>query len=136
MSECKDCAKYEGNCGNHFKDNNGHILWDCPNESMYDGMIGDTPRCFEPSKKYMDNLNSAKAKELTKLYSKDVLELALTYKKRQEPKKPLDQVYAPPDFCTYGKCPTCGEKVEGNSISGHSDEECPNCGQKLDWGKR
>lgn len=38
MSEvkCKDCAKYKGNCGNHFKDTNGHINYEIPAESMYD----------------------------------------------------------------------------------------------------
>ena len=82
MSECKDCAKYEGDCGLHFKDTRGHILWDVPSESMYDGVIGDTPYCFEPSKEYQEKNDMKLIKTLAE-YSIDILKRAIDYKEKQ-----------------------------------------------------
>lgn len=48
----EDCARFAGDCGKHYKDSNGHIIWDCPSESCYDGAIGDEPICFTPSDEY------------------------------------------------------------------------------------
>ena len=47
------------------------------------------------------------------------------------PTKVLSKEYVSCDFCTYGKCPTCGSSVSYGM--GRSDEECPNCTQKLLW---
>lgn len=30
LTNCKDCAKYKGDCGKHPKDVHGHILYDTP----------------------------------------------------------------------------------------------------------
>lgn len=47
---CKNCAKYKGNCGHHLRDINGHINYDCPSESMWDGCLPDFgPNCWEPN---------------------------------------------------------------------------------------
>ena len=130
--KCKDCAKYKGDCGHHFRDTNGHILYDVPSESMHDGAIDSIPYCFEPSTEFQKRINMENAREIAK-YPIDVITLALDLKKKNEPKIPLNRQYSSVDFCTYGDCPTCGAKVSGDSIGGHSDEECPNCGQKLNW---
>lgn len=34
--ECKYCSKYEGNCGHHFVDDKGHILFDTPGITCVD----------------------------------------------------------------------------------------------------
>lgn len=34
--ECKNCAKYKGDCGHHFKDFNNHIHYDIPSEAAGD----------------------------------------------------------------------------------------------------
>lgn len=33
---CENCTKYNGDCGYHFIDKNGHIDWDCPGEIYCD----------------------------------------------------------------------------------------------------
>ena len=42
---------------------------------------------------------------------------------KEIPKKVLNIGYNSRDFCNYGKCPTCNNTVEGQSISGHTEEE-------------
>lgn len=128
-----DCAFYKGDCGHHFHDSQGHIVWGVPSESMYDGVIGDIPKCFEPSEEYKKRHDMETVKELAKTYSVDILRLAIAEKEKEIPKKVLLVQYAPHDFCNYGKCPTCNNTVEGQSISGHTDETCPKCGQRLEW---
>ena len=81
MSECKDCANYKGNCGHHFHDVNGHILWDVPSESMYDGVIGSTPYCFEPSSEFQKRIDMENAVEIAK-YPVEVIKLALKIKEQ------------------------------------------------------
>ena len=78
MSACKNCAKYKGNCGNHFKDCNGHTLWDVPSESMFDGVIGNIPSCFEPSIQYKEEQTMNLVKALSK-YPIDILKRAIEY---------------------------------------------------------
>lgn len=34
--KCKNCKKYEGDCGYHFTDHEKHIHYDCPRESCCD----------------------------------------------------------------------------------------------------
>lgn len=46
------------------------------------------------------------------------------------PRKPRDTRYVVCDFATYGKCPTCGEKVVDGM--GYKDTKCK-CGQLLKW---
>lgn len=47
------------------------------------------------------------------------------------PIKPINTQYAPYDFTTYGKCPTCSGSVQDGI--GHKDEKCSKCGQLLKW---
>ena len=47
------------------------------------------------------------------------------------PIKPINTQYAPCDFTTYGKCPTCNGSVQDGI--GHKDEKCSKCGQLLKW---
>ena len=51
--------------------------------------------------------------------------------KKYVPLRPLSQQYAPCDFATYGKCPSCGKTVQDGM--GFKQEKC-DCGQRLDWG--
>lgn len=80
--KCNNCAKFKGNCGNHFKDSNGHIVWDCPSESMYDGVIGDIPSCFDPSTEFQKRINMENAVEIAK-YPVEVIKMALELKEQQ-----------------------------------------------------
>ena len=34
--QCKNCMKFKGDCGHHFRDEQGHIVYDCPSESCCD----------------------------------------------------------------------------------------------------
>ena len=67
---CKNCAKYEGNCGNHFIDWNGHINYDISNEA-FDGS------CFIPSEEYKEELKENIAKEIVDNYSIESIKRAL-----------------------------------------------------------
>lgn len=64
-----DCARFKGDCGKHYKDSDGHIIWDCPSQSCYDGVIGDMPICFTPSDEY---------KKKRRLQEKITIEAALS----------------------------------------------------------
>ncbi len=77
MAKCKDCKNYYGNCGKHFIDSDKHVCYDIASETYYDGGIGDTPSCFEPSERYLETKKEKLAKELCSSYSVDVLEKAL-----------------------------------------------------------
>ena len=66
----------------------------------------------------------------SEVLSKKIFE---TKEEKEIPKKVLNIGYNSRDFCNYGKCPTCNNTVEGQSISGHTDETCPKCGQRLEW---
>lgn len=77
MSKCRDCYQYIGDCGHHFKDWNGHINYEIPSEGMFDGVIGDTPRCFRPSEEYLDSIKEEYAKDIAKKYSIEVIKRAL-----------------------------------------------------------
>ena len=47
------------------------------------------------------------------------------------PLEPKHQQYAPINFATYGKCPTCEETVQdGMGLTHH---QCPKCNQRLKW---
>ena len=50
----EDCELFKGNCGKHHIDWQGHTVWDCPHEHYYAGVIGDFPRCFQPSKEFKE----------------------------------------------------------------------------------
>ena len=98
MSEfkCNDCTFYKGDCGHHFHDSQCHILWDVPSESMYDGVIGDIPKCFKPSEEYKKEKDELIIKELARDYSADILKRALEYKTKNDPQ------ISP---CVRKKCP-------------------------------
>lgn len=86
MSDFKcnnNCAKFHGNCRNHFEDSNGHIVWDCPSESMYDGIIGDVPKCFVPSEEYKEKQKKFLIEEVARTYSIDILKAALELKEQE-----------------------------------------------------
>lgn len=42
--DCKYCANYKGDCGNHFTDIQNHIDYAIPKETMFD--TNGVPRCF------------------------------------------------------------------------------------------
>lgn len=46
------------------------------------------------------------------------------------PRRPINTSYAPCDFTTYGKCPSCGRTVQ-DGID-YTTEKC-GCGQILKW---
>ena len=64
----KDCKLFRGNCGYHHYDPDNHIVWDCPNESMYDGVIGDIPKCFTPSDEFVKRLMMSKRIPVSAIY--------------------------------------------------------------------
>lgn len=37
-TKCKNCTKYEYDCGHHLTDEKGHIIYDCPRETCCDRM--------------------------------------------------------------------------------------------------
>lgn len=48
--ECKHCAHYIGDCRHHFINSLGHIEYNAPRESEYDGRFScDGPACWEPN---------------------------------------------------------------------------------------
>lgn len=46
------------------------------------------------------------------------------------PREPLDKNYVHHDFTTYGKCPSCGNRV--CVVMADEEEQC-SCGQRLKW---
>ena len=55
-NDCRDCAKYDGDCGNHHKDSHGHVDYTIPN-MCYTPITGPSYcTAFQPSK----NLYKAK----------------------------------------------------------------------------
>lgn len=84
MSECRDCKLYQGNCGHHYYDwRTDHINYEIPNEAMFDGVIGDTPRCFEPSEEYQEMVNMKNAEMIAK-YPVEVIKMALAIKEKED----------------------------------------------------
>jgi hypothetical protein len=63
---CSDCAYYNGDCGKHFEDGDGHIHYDCPSESMFDGIIGDCPKCWTPNKERIERRDNAIVEDIKK----------------------------------------------------------------------
>ena len=45
--DCKSCKRYQGDCGYHFMDSDGHIVWDIPREGACD-KYGDCSFFEEP----------------------------------------------------------------------------------------
>lgn len=87
MSECRDCKFYTGNCGHHFHDwKTDHINYEIPNEGMFDGVIGDTPRCFEPSEEYQAMVNRETAEKIAE-YPVEVIKMALKIKENNSANK-------------------------------------------------
>lgn len=84
MSECIDCRFYHGNCGNHYHDwSTDHINYEIPSESMFDGVIGDTPKCFEPSEEYQAKVNREIAENIAE-YPLEVIQMAIKIKAARE----------------------------------------------------
>ena len=84
--DCRDCKKYEGNCGHHFVDFYGHIHYDIPNETYMDDSIGDYGSCFEPSEEYLQERASERVKYIASNYSLKDIETALEILKEGDPK--------------------------------------------------
>jgi len=91
-------------------------------------------------KKELKNANLASIAEILEysdISDKDLKSMGFTNTKKEAllhiPKAPKNTTYVDFDFCTYGKCPTCGNRVEDGI--GNTDKKCPNCGQMLDWSK-
>ena len=74
--ECKNCERYVGNCGYHFIDSYGHIVYDIP----FEGANGE---CFRPSERYLNELKKQKIQSMTERYSVEELEQALKELKRE-----------------------------------------------------
>lgn len=84
MSECRDCRYYQGNCGNHYHDwKTDHINYEIPSEGMFDGVIGNTPRCFAPSVEYQAMIDKENAENIAK-YPLEVIQMAIEIKKREK----------------------------------------------------
>lgn len=135
FNDCRDCAKYQGNCGHHHVDHgNGHINYNIPAETWMDNVIGPHGSCFEPSQHYLDTLKTERVNYIIEHYSVQELENALEFinRKKETPQRPLNQKYISVNFETIGECPTCHALV--SDVMGGSDERCKLCGQKLDWG--
>lgn len=47
------------------------------------------------------------------------------------PLEPKNIQHASCDFTTYGKCPSCGDRVQDGI--GFTEEKCSKCGQLLKW---
>lgn len=75
--DCRDCKRYEGNCGNHFRDAWGHINYNIPSESSMDNSIGDYGNCFVPSEEYIESKRSEIVEKLASEYSMEELASAL-----------------------------------------------------------
>ena len=75
--DCRDCAKFSGDCGHHFVDMNKHIHYDICNETQADGAIGDYGACFVPSKEYTLTKKEERIKQLIESYSYDDIKDAL-----------------------------------------------------------
>lgn len=76
---CKNCSKYKGDCGHHFKDNDGHINYNVPSESMYDRWGGGNPKCWSPNEDYIQKRKEARLKYLVENYTSSELLEAATY---------------------------------------------------------
>lgn len=129
-NDCRDCSKYTGNCGNHFRDSEDHINYNISAESYMDGVIGPYASCFEPSDSYIESLKTEKIKKIIEQYTVKDLEQALEVI-RLNPKEPTNKKYISANFETIGKCPKCGVQVV-DSIGG-TQKECKKCGQPLLW---
>lgn len=77
--KCSNCAKYEGDCGHHFRDTLGHLHYDCPAEGEYDGRWAcDGPACFEPNEQLIQEEKKEKIDFLLKYYTEELLEEAIS----------------------------------------------------------
>lgn len=81
---CTTCNYYKDNCGRHFIDNDGHINYNIPRESMYDGILGDIPACWEPSEQYKKQLTNERIRLLSTNYLVDELKQALEIKNTEK----------------------------------------------------
>ena len=77
-NNCKDCSKYIGNCGKHFRDSRGHICYEIPSETYMDNSLDNCHgSCFEPSEHYLKELKAITAIKIADEYSLEEVELAL-----------------------------------------------------------
>lgn len=81
---CTTCKHYKYDCGHHFIDYDGHINYNIPRESMYDGVLGDIPSCWEPSEQYKNQITNERINFLVKKYSVDELKQALAIKNTEK----------------------------------------------------
>lgn len=126
--ECRNCKLYEGDCGHHFKDGNGHINYDCPSEGCCD-RYGQCACYEEKRNEYQIQLEALEGEEVTYLNRK-ILREAL---KKQIPKMPNiwgDGYADGHPVCDMWECPGCGKNYE---LEYDEHDYCPNCGQKIDW---
>ena len=68
MATCKDCTKYPGNCGNHFKDRYDHINYEIAAETYVAESIDGTPSCFIPNPAYIRLKRNVQIQRLIDLY--------------------------------------------------------------------
>lgn len=77
--QCKNCMKFKGDCGHHFRDEQGHIVYDCPSESCCD-RYGKCDYYEEKRNKYqvqLDLIESGDVEELDLKVVKEALEYTM-----------------------------------------------------------
>lgn len=77
--QCNNCTKFKGDCGYHFRDSQGHIIYDCPSESCCD-RYGNCNYYEEKRNKYqvqLDLIESGNVEELDLGAVKEALEYTM-----------------------------------------------------------
>ena len=77
--QCNNCMKFKGDCGYHFRDNQGHIIYDCPRESCCD-RYENCNHYEEKRNKYqvqLDLIESGDVEELDLEVVKEALEYTM-----------------------------------------------------------
>ena len=72
---CKNCANYKGDCGHHFYDSNGHINFEIPSESMFDGVMACYgAKCWQPNDELIERAHKKRIQEIMNYGIDDVKE--------------------------------------------------------------
>lgn len=115
------------------------VFFDYTEQDVIDMYIKKAKEEADKASSYKDIIKEIEHHESrgqAKAIGDDLLELMGFNKPYSEmvlfvPRQPTNTSYAPCDFTTYGKCPSCGRTVQDGM--GHTDEKCPTCGQILKW---
>ena len=69
--ECKNCKFFKGNCGKHFIDDLGHIIYEIP-DLNYEGLY-DRIECFVPSEEYLKKQQENDIRTILSKYSPETI---------------------------------------------------------------